>query len=167
MWKWFKDQARAAFKWVTNREVRTLASLLAIVVTAYICIAIGGVMGQAVIITLCVYVGVLITLNRMRRPPPKDSGVLWGIICSPIVHISNFFFKHSLITTIAIGALAASAVGFSTVTGVAVGAICAFAGDIIVSAFISTADWIREIQEEEEPTTEASHGEAKLDAQLA
>ncbi len=150
MWEYFKEKAKAAFKWLMDSETRTLASILALVATAYICIAIGGVMGQAVIITLCVYIGTLITLNRMRKPPPEDANPLWKALCFPINRISEFFFSHRLITTITIGAIAGAIVGYSSVTGIAVGAICAFAGDIVVSAFIDTADWIRSIKSEEE-----------------
>lgn len=149
MWQYFKDKCEAAFKWLKNSESRTLASILAIVVTSYVCIAIGGIMGQAVVITLCVYTGTLITLNRMRKPPPEDSNIVWKAICFPVVRISEFFFKHSLFTTIVIASITSTLIGYSTVTGIAVGAICAFAGDLIVSAFISTSDWIRDIEPDE------------------
>jgi hypothetical protein len=144
MWKWFSEQATRLFEWIDNRSGRTIASLVALTAILATCVFLGGVLAQAAMITLSVYVGTLITLNRMRRPVPESASKIYKWISAPFRAFAQFFFRHRLITTISLALLATYMMGFGTVTGIAVAAVCVLTGDILVTFFVDVADWIRE-----------------------
>jgi len=149
MIQWIKGVARDFIRWMKTRNGRIVASVGCLIIITVAAFKLGGIVASAVLITLSVYVGTMVTLNRMRRPPPEDASKFWKMISAPLQKLADFFFKHRLITTIVLGTLATSMIGMSTVTGIAVAALSALAGDPLVTAIIDIADWVNEIEVEE------------------
>jgi uncharacterized membrane protein YphA (DoxX/SURF4 family) len=160
MFGFLTSAAESFFKWLQKRQGRTLASLAALTVVLTVCIVLGGVLAQAAIITLCVYIGTLITLHRMRKPPPQNTNVVWSFMTWPVRAFASFFFRHRLLTTIVLAILATYMIGFSTVTGIAVAAICVLTGDVLVTAFTEISDWTREISMKVQKDTEVNYARA-------
>lgn len=148
--EWLKSTFRRFMGWIKTCHGRLAAAVTALLGLAVASVAIGGVVASAALITMSVYIGTMITLNRMRKPPPENSGRVWRFVSWIPRAVSEFAFRHRLILTIVLGAVATWMIGMSTVTGVAVAALSAIAGDLLVSAFTDAANWLNSIGEENE-----------------
>lgn len=124
-----------------NEENRFYIGLILFVLCIAAAIMVGGVILNAVLITIATYFGTMFTLWRFPNASEyeKKQGIKRFMYYAGLV--KEWLFEHDLVLTILLGFMATAVTGISSVTGITCLAMSSLLGDLFVRVFKDCTKW--------------------------